>query len=100
MIPDVAMTLLPRFYVPPLVAALMAPAVAAIAADFTGLQQSILAGGIASRITVLYLFVWSRLYVLYGTAFPFLYSLAALCRGESKILTPPETGPGRERKYA
>jgi serine/threonine protein kinase len=100
MIPDVAMTLLPRFYVPPLVAALMAPAVAAIAADFTGLQQSILAGGIASRITVLYLFVWSRLYVLYGTAFPFLYSLAALCRGESQILTPPETGPGRERKYA
>jgi hypothetical protein len=51
-------------------------------------------------MTLFYLFMLSRLYVLYGTAFPFLYSLAALCRGESQILTPPETGAGRERKYA
>jgi serine/threonine protein kinase len=100
MIPDIAMTLLPRFYVPPVVAALVAPAIAAIARDFTGMQQSVLAGSFASWITVFYLFFSGRLYVLYGTAFPFLYSLAAVCRGEAPILTPPETGAGRERKYA
>jgi hypothetical protein len=49
---------------------------------------------------IFYLFLSSRIYVLYGTAFPFLYSLAALCRGEPQILTPPEIGLGRERKYA
>ena len=99
MIPDIAKTLLPRFYVLPLVCALLTPAIAAIALDFAGLQQSILEGGIATRITLFYLFLSSRLYVLYGTGFPFLYSLAALCRGESQILTPPETA-GRDRKYS
>jgi hypothetical protein len=78
---------------------LLAPAIAAITLDFAGLQQSILDGGVATRITILYLVASSRLYVLYGTGFPFLYSLAALCRGESQILTPPETA-GRDRKYA
>jgi hypothetical protein len=102
MIPDIATTLLPRFYVPPLAAALVMPAVVANnpTIGFTRLQKSILAGSFASWITIFYLFFSSRLYVLYGTAFPFLYSLAALCRGESQIPTPPETGPGRERKYA
>ena len=102
MIPDIAMTLLPRFYVLPLVSALLMPALFAIApaAGFTRLQQSVLAGSFASWNTVIYLLVLSRLYVLYGTAFPFLYSLAALCRGESQIPTVPETGAGPERKYA
>jgi serine/threonine protein kinase len=103
MIPDIATALLPRFYVPALVSALLIPAVAAMdptKLGFKDLQHSVMAGGFASRFTILYLFFSSRLYVLYGTAFPFLYSLAALCRGESQILAPPETGPGRERRYA
>jgi hypothetical protein len=101
-IPDIAIALVPRFYVLPLFSALLMPAVFAIApgAGFTRLQESVLAGGFASWYTVMYLFFSSRLYVLYGTAFPFLYSLAAVCRGESQIPTLPETGAGRERKHA
>jgi serine/threonine protein kinase len=102
MIPDIVTALLPRFYVPGLFAALLIPAVACInpAIGFTHMQHSVMAGSFATWMTIFYLFFSSRLYVLYGTAFPFLYSLAALCLGESPIVAPPATSPGRERRYA
>jgi serine/threonine protein kinase len=100
-IPAIATTLLPRFYAPPLIAAFAIPAAVAFApkVGFKHLQEGYLDGSVVSWLTSFYLFIFSRLYVLYGTAFPFLYSLAAVCRGESQILTPPETGSGRERKF-
>ena len=95
-VPDISLTLLPRFYVPALVAALLA---ATFTAFVPGLhfRYAILHGGPAFWVTIFYLFFTSRLYVLYGTAFPFFYWFAALCHGESNIPALPESGAGRER---
>ena len=95
-VPDVALTLLPRFYAPPLCAALSLPALSAF---FPGanLTRSVLAGGAASWWALFYLLFASRLYVLYGTAFPFYFYFARLCQGECNMPALPATGAGRER---
>ena len=94
-VPDIGLTLLPRFYSLPLCAALFLPAALAFVPnlDFT---EGFLEGGSVSWLTHFYLLVVSRLYVLYGTAFPFYFWFAGLCRGESNIPTLPGSA-GRER---
>jgi serine/threonine protein kinase len=93
---DIALTLLSRFYAPPLCAVLLLPAVLALVPG-VDIVEAVLAGGAALRLSIFYLFMVSRLYVLYGTAFPFFYWFAGSCRGESNTLTLPGSGAGRER---
>jgi hypothetical protein len=95
-VPAISLTLLPRFYAPALVAALVPPIVSAFVPG-SHFRHAIVNGGPAVWLTISYLFFASRLYVLYGAAFPFFYWFAALCRGESNIPALPGSGAGRER---
>jgi serine/threonine protein kinase len=98
-VPDIGLALLPRFYAPPLCIVLIVPAAFALLphANFT---EGFLEGRAVSWQTLFYLFLSSRLYVLYGTAFPFYFWFAGLCRGESNIPILPGSGAARERSHS
>jgi hypothetical protein len=96
----VSLTLLARVYSPGLWAVLIVPASLGLAGRLAVVKQSVLSGGPVGWSTIVYLFLFSRLYVLYGTAFPFLYWFGALCHGEASPPALPAQGAARERKQS
>ncbi len=99
-VPAVSLTLSPRFYSPGLEAVLIMPALMGLAGGLAVLKQSVLSGGPAGWVMIIYLLLFSRIYVLYGTAFPFFYWFGALCRGEGRPPALPTERAARERKHS
>ncbi len=99
-VPAVSLTLVPRFYSPALWSALFMPCLVALVpgGGLAALKQLLIGSGVFVWLSIFYFLIFSRLYVLYGTAFPFLYWFAASCRGECGMLALPAGGAGRERK--
>jgi serine/threonine protein kinase len=98
-VPGVSLTLVPRFFGPTLLGVLAQPAIFAIlpGGGFRAFERLIVTGSPFGYFVLLYPLVFNFAIASFGTVFSFLYSFAAICRGESPMPALPASGSGRGR---
>ncbi len=98
-VPGVSLTLVPRFFGPTLLGLLVPPAIFAITpGGFRAFEQFMVRGRPFGGFAILYPLVFNFALASFGTVFSFLYSFAAICRGESPMRALPASGSGRGRR--
>ena len=98
-VPAVTLTMVPRQYSPALVAVLVMPAIiGGLSGEALATVLKQMFSGGSRWVTLELLLFPLAVYMRYGTAFPFLYWFAVLCRGEGAMPSLPAAGLRPEKK--